>query len=203
VSTPVTIQVYPYRSDAEIAVARLAADGIRAAVRADNEGGLSPGFFTRFGVRVEVDDNDLEDAYESLGIERVIFSRAIAEAMFAHAVWAYPQEACGLIAMDDDGDARMVFCLTNTDASKHRFTIDPIEHHGCIAYAESAGWHVGGIFHSHTRSEAYPSESDTGGGGDPEWLNVIVGPVAGPNPVIRAYRFDGDTVDEASVTVEP
>ena len=129
----VTVQVYPYRSDADIAVARLGADGIRAVVRVDNEGGLSPGFFTRFGVRVEVNVDDLEDAYESLGIERVTMAREIAEAMFAHAVWVYPNEACGLLAMDADGEVKMVLCLTNTDASEHRFTIDPVEHHGCVA----------------------------------------------------------------------
>jgi proteasome lid subunit RPN8/RPN11 len=199
----VTVQVYPYRSDAEIAVARLAADGIRSAVRVDNEGGLSPGFFARFGVRVEVNADDLEDAYESLGVERVTMAREIAEAMFSHAVWAYPNEACGLLAMDDDGEPKMVFCLTNTDASEHRFTVDPVEHHGCVVLAERAGWHIGGIFHSHTRSEAFPSDADIGGGGDPSWLQVIVGPVMGPTPVVRAFRFDEGIVNEASVTVEP
>ncbi len=202
-TTPVTVAVYPYRSDADIAVARLAADGIRSAVRADDEGGLSPGFFTRFGVRVEVDSADLEDAYESLGVERVTIPREVVEAMFAHAVWTYPNEACGLLAMDVDGEVKMVFCLTNTDASEHRFTVDPVEHYGCVAFAEKLGWHVGGIFHSHTRSEAYPSDTDIGGGGDPSWLQVIVGPVVGPNPVVRAFRFDEGIVNEASVTVEP
>jgi len=203
VTTPVTVAVYPFRSDADIAVARLAADGIQSAIRADDEGGLSPGFFTRFGVRVEVDSEDIEDAYESLGIERVTLRREIAEAMFSHAVWAFPDEACGLIAMDDAGDAKMVFCLTNTDVSERRFTIDPVEHHGCIAYADSVGWSIGGVFHSHTRSEAYPSEADIGGGGDPSWLHMIVGPVVGPNPVVRGFRFNDGVVTEASVTVEP
>ena len=199
----VTVQVYPYRSDADIAVARLGSDGIRAVVHVDNEGGLSPGFFTRFGVRVEVNADDLEDAYESLGIERVTMANAIAEAMFAHAVWSYPNEACGLLAMDVNGEVKMVLCLTNTDASEHRFTIDPVEHYGCVTFAEKLGWHIGGIFHSHTRSEAYPSDTDVDGGGDPSWLQVIVGPVVGANPVVRAFRFDEGIVNEASVTVEP
>lgn len=202
-SGPVTVRVYPYRSDAEIAVARLAADGIRSAIRADDEGGLSPGFFTRFGVRVEVDSGDLEDAYESLGVERVTMASEIAQAMFAHAVWAYPDEACGLIAMDDSGGVRMVFCLTNTDGSEYRFTIDPVEHYGCVALAEKVGWHIGGVFHSHTRSEAYPSESDISGGGDPDWLHVIAGPVTGPNPTVRAFRFENGVVEEASVSIGP
>jgi len=203
VTTPVTVAVYPFRSDADIAVARLAADGIRSAIRADDEGGLSPGFFTRFGVRVEVASGDLEDAYESLGVARVTMVREIADAMFAHAVWAYPNEACGLLAMDDDGKVQMVFCLTNVDASEHRFTIDPVEHYGCIRYAEANGWHIGGVFHSHTRSEPYPSDADIAGGADPDWLQMIVGPVVGPSPVVRAFRFDDGSVSEVSVTVEP
>ena len=202
-TTPVTVAVYPYRGEADIAVARLAADGIRSAIRADDEGGLSPGFFTRFGIRVEVDSGDLKDAYESLGIERVTLAREVATAMFAHAAWAYPNEACGLIAMNTDHEPTMVFCLTNTDASEHTFTIDPVEHYGCITYADRAGWHIGGVFHSHTRSEAYPSESDVSGGGDPAWLHVIIGPVVGPNPVVRAFRFEDGSVSEASVTLEP
>jgi proteasome lid subunit RPN8/RPN11 len=169
--------VYPYRSDAEIAMARLTADGIKSAVRVDNEGGLNPGFFGRYGVRVEVDEADLEDAYRSLGIERLRLPREIVDAMLSHCAWAYPMEACGLLAFDGEGEPRMVFCLTNTTSSAHRFTIDPGEHFGSIKYAEAHGWTIGGVFHSHVRSDAEPSRSDIDGGGDPSWLNVIIGPL--------------------------
>ncbi len=202
-STPVTVAVYPFRSDAEIASARLSADGIRSAVRVDDEGGLNPGFFNRFGVRIEVDSGDVEDACVSLGIERVTMRREVVEAMFAHAQWAYPAEACGLLAVDDNARIRMVFCLTNAGASQDRFVIDPEEHFGCVRYADNAGWQIGGVFHSHTTSQAYPSERDVNGGGDPAWLQVIVGPVVGQNPTARAFRFCGGTVSEASVIVEP
>jgi proteasome lid subunit RPN8/RPN11 len=125
------------------------------------------------------------------------------EAMFAHAVWAFPNETCGLLAMDANDDLQMVFCLTNHDQSEHRFTIDPAEHFGCIRYAERNGWRIGGVFHSHTKSQPYPSDADVDGGGDPSWLNVIVGPVVGLNPSVRAFRFDEGVVSEASVTIEP
>ncbi|MCL1597705.1 MAG: hypothetical protein M3094_00865, partial [Actinomycetia bacterium] len=88
----VTINVYPYRADAELAVARLAADGIKSVVRDDNEGGLNPGFFKQYGVRIEVAVEDVDDAFESLGIERVLVPRQVADAMFSHAAWAYPNE---------------------------------------------------------------------------------------------------------------
>ncbi|NHZ70467.1 MAG: hypothetical protein GWP18_02370 [Proteobacteria bacterium] len=202
-SSPVTIQVFPYRSDAEIASARLAADGIRSAVRADDEGGLNPGFFSHYGVRLEVDEGDLEDAYESLGIGRITVKRIVIETMFAHAVWAYPNEACGLLAMDEGDVVRRVFCLTNIDDSPSRFTIDPGEHFGCIRHAEDNGWRIGGVFHSHTASESYPSRSDIEGGGDPEWVHFIVGPISGHRPIARAFQFDGSHVSEMSLTVEP
>jgi proteasome lid subunit RPN8/RPN11 len=62
---------------------------------------------------------------------------------------------------------------------------------------------VGGVFHSHVRSSAYPSPSDLSGGGDPNWLHVIIGPVFGRNPELRAFRYLDGTVAEASVTVPP
>jgi len=200
-SGPVTIQVYPFRSDAEIARARLAADGIKASVHADDEGGLNPGFFKRYGVRLEVDASDIDDAYESLGIERIDVPQEIADSMFSHAGWAYPNEACGLVAFDVDGAVQMVFCLTNTQDSPHRFTIDPGEHFGCVRYAEERGWTIGGVFHSHVKSESYPSSADIDGGSDPQWLHFIVGPVTGPRPQLRAFRLEGEYVAEVSLTV--
>ena len=199
----VTINVYPYRADAELAVARLAADGIKSVVRDDNEGGLNPGFFKQYGVRIEVAVEDVDDAFESLGIERVLVPRQVADAMFSHAAWAYPNEACGLLAVDAGGAPVMVFCLTNTADGRDRFTIDPVEHFGCVHLAEEHGWSIGGVFHSHVSSDAYPSDIDVVEGGGPDWVHYIVGPVSGPRPLLRAFTIDGDHVAEVSITVGP
>jgi proteasome lid subunit RPN8/RPN11 len=195
-----TVHVYPFRADAEIAIARLAADGIDAAIRQDDEGGLNPGFFKRYGVRVEVAAVDLVDARDSLGIEHVEVPRPIFDAMFAHSGWCRPNEACGLVAFDGDTPA-FVICLTNTDKSEHRFTIDPAEHFGAIRLSETFGFEIGGMFHSHLRSEAYPSDSDIAGGADPDWIHFIVGPVHGPRPVLRGFRIVDGVVEELSVGV--
>jgi proteasome lid subunit RPN8/RPN11 len=195
-----TVAVYPFRADAEIAVARLAADGIDAGIRQDDEGGLNPGFFKRYGVRVEVGVEDLDDARESLGIEHVKVSRQIFDAMFAHSGWCRPHEACGLVAFDGETPA-FVFCLTNVDESGRRFTIDPAEHFGSIRLAERFGYEIGGMFHSHLSAEAYPSESDVQGGGDPDWIHFIIGPVNGARPVLRAFRIVDADVRELSVGV--
>jgi proteasome lid subunit RPN8/RPN11 len=195
-----TVRQYPVRSDAEIARARLAADGIRSFVAVDDEGGLSPGFYRDHAVRLVVDVEDLADAYESLGVERVEVPRPVALAMANHAVWSMPHEACGLVLFDA---ALPVFAvaLTNADASPHRFTIRPDEHHGAVRLADRHGWTIGGVFHSHPNSPAYPSGADRLGGGDPSWINFIIGPVRGRDATLRAFRFSDEGIDELSVQV--
>jgi [CysO sulfur-carrier protein]-S-L-cysteine hydrolase len=196
-----TVKVFPYRSDAEIARARLAADGIRSVVFVDDEGGLNPGFYSHYGVRLVVAAGDLEDAMTSLAIERLSIGQAAVEAMVRHAQGAFPLEACGLILFE--GIRPVFVCpLTNRDASERRFTIAPAEYHGAWQFAEANGWTVGGIFHSHPRSEAVPSGSDVGGGGEPGWVHVIVGPISGNRTALRAFRFDEGVVSELTVAIE-
>jgi proteasome lid subunit RPN8/RPN11 len=200
-SSEVTVAVYHVRSDGDIAVARLAADGIVARLAVDDEGGLNPGFFAHYGVRVVVGAVDLEDAYQSLGIEQILVPFQVADAMFKHAGWAFPEEACGLVAFDDASQPVLALCLTNVDHAGDRFTIAPDEQFGAITLSEQLGYSIGAVFHSHTRSEAIPSEFDVEGGADPEWLHFIVGPVAGRRPLLRAYRIvDGD-VTEVKVAI--
>jgi proteasome lid subunit RPN8/RPN11 len=195
-----TVTVYPIRSDAEIARARLAADGIRSLVVADDEGGLNPGFYARYGVRVVVDAVDLDDAMASLGIERLAIPRGIAAALVDHAVTSLPYEACGLILFDDD--TPVFACqLSNVARSAHRFTIDPSEHHGAWEFGRRRGWTIGAIYHSHPRTEAHPSRADVAGRGDPKWIHVIVGHVDRPSPSLRAFRLADGVVTEVSVTI--
>jgi [CysO sulfur-carrier protein]-S-L-cysteine hydrolase len=197
-----TVAVYEVRSDGEIAKARLAADGIDARLAVDDEGGLNPGFFARYGVRLVVRSEDLDDAYESLGIEHVLVPFQIADAIFKHAGWAFPEESCGFVVIDETGCLVLAICLTNAAHAEDRFTITPDEQFGVIRHAESKGHSIGAVFHSHPRSEAYPSEIDIRSGGDPAWLHFIVGPVHGARPLLRAFRFEDGNVIEVKVTVE-
>jgi hypothetical protein len=57
-----TAAVYELRHEAEVARALLGSSGIQAVVVADDEGGLNPGFFARYGVRVVVRADDLDEA---------------------------------------------------------------------------------------------------------------------------------------------
>ena len=184
-----TVAVYPIRSDAEIVRARLMSEGIEALVIADDEGGLNPGFYARYGVRVVVGAADLVAAYEILDLDVVIVPGDALQEMVDHTRACMPNEACGLIA-SRDGVVTKVYPLANTEQAPDRFTLDPAEHFAAVRDAEDQGWGVSGIFHSHPSGAPIPSAADLDGGGDPDWVNLIVG-VEANRIVVRAYRYAG------------
>lgn len=134
--------------------------------------------------------------------EQVNIPEQIHAAMIAHAEFCLPEEACGLMAFDDADTLRMVYATTNLDRSEVRFTVAPEEHFGAIRHAESCGWRIGGSFHSHPESAAFPSARDIAGALDPGWLYVVVG-LANGVPEVRGYRIRDYAVSEVSLVEIP
>jgi proteasome lid subunit RPN8/RPN11 len=122
----------------------------------------------------------------------------IRQAIETHARWAFPQEACGLIASDGDGDLRMAYCLTNIEQDPNRYTVDPAEHFAAQRHAERNGWQIAGAFHSHPRSAAIPSAHDVAGALDPNWIYLIAGPVGEQVP-INAFRIRSGIVTDLEI----
>lgn len=195
------VRVYLTRGDAEVGKAVLGSAGIDALVLADNEGGLNPGFYQRYGVRLVVRREDLSLARSTLGDDRgsVRIHAEIVEAMIQHGRFSIPDEACGLLATDDAGDVRMVYCCTNVDRSAVRFTVAPHEHYHAWKHAERNGWRIGGVFHSHVDTGAEPSPTDVAAALDPSWIYVVVGPTTSRVPDVGAFRIVHGTVEELSI----
>lgn len=124
------------------------------------------------------------------------FHAEMIDAMRAHARYAHPVEACGLLAVDRAGKVRFVYALTNTADSEVRFVIDPVEHFGALRHAERQGWDIGGVFHSHPAGLAVPSPIDIAEAGDPTWLQVIVG-----EDGVAAFRFRGRRSERLRLSV--
>ncbi len=95
-------------------------------------------------------------------------------AVLTHAENSLPDECCGLIAVAN-GAIRFAYPLTNANPSPVSFTVDPAEHFGAMRHAESQGWEILGVFHSHPEGEATPSPTDVAMAWDPEWIHLIVG----------------------------
>ncbi len=196
----VTVGVYLTRGDAEVGHAVLAAAGIRSAVRADDEGGLNPGFFASYRVRLEVPAGRVGEARTVLGEpESVLVARDVTRIVLEHARRCLPEEACGLLSGNAAGTVLAAHPAENVQHSPSRFTVDPVAHHAIWRRAEAAGQRLLGVFHSHPVSPAVPSEEDVAGALDPEWLYLIVGPVVG-RPELRAFRIRDGKVREVPVT---
>lgn len=118
----------------------------------------------------------------------------------AHAREDAPDECCGMIAADD-GRAVRVHRATNAAASPLRYEIDPQDQLRIQTAIDDAGLELGAIYHSHTRSAPYPSQTDVNLAFYPEAVYVIVG-VAGPEPEVRAYRIVDSTVEAVDLTIE-
>ena len=196
-----TVAVYPLRHEAEIAKAHLASEGIRAIVHADDEGGLNPGFFAEYGVRLVVRREQLAEAEAVLtqttdAVDGINVHSGHLDALMAHARFCAPEEGCGLLAFDASGDLRFVYCLTNIDRSKYRFTLDPTEHFHAIRHAERNGWDIAGAFHSHPDGPAVPSATDIEAAGASSWLHIVVGLGHQEPPEVRAFSItDGSAVE--------
>jgi proteasome lid subunit RPN8/RPN11 len=127
---------------------------------------------------------------------------ALLERIVAHARRDFPNECCGMVGVRD-GQAVALHEATNVAASPLRFEVDGLE----ILRADDAfaadGAEMGAIYHSHTRSDPYPSQTDinfAAGWPGVEWL--IVGLRAGGEPTVRSYRIDGGDVTEVEVEVD-
>ncbi len=117
-------------------------------------------------------------------------------AIVEHARRESPNECCGLIAIDGD-EAVEIHLAENVEASPFRFQIDPTTLLRA-ASIEDAGHRIG-IYHSHTRSAPYPSQTDVNQAAlwpGAEWL--IVG-LATDEPEIRSYVIDDGVVQEVGL----
>ncbi len=127
-------------------------------------------------------------------------SPELIEEIVAHAREDAPDECCGMIA-SEDGRAVEVYRATNAAASPLRYEIDPQDQFRIEMTIDEAGLELGAIYHSHTRSAPYPSETDVNLAFHPHALYVIVG-VAGPEPEVRAYRIVDSAVQEVELTID-
>ena len=97
-----------------------------------------------------------------------------------------PNEGCGLLA-GEGGTVTKVLRMSNAAASPVRYALDPDEQFAAYKLLDEQGLALTGVFHSHTRTEAYPSPTDVRLASE-DVPYVIVSLAVDP-PVIRAFRI--------------
>jgi proteasome lid subunit RPN8/RPN11 len=124
-----------------------------------------------------------------------------------HARAESPKECCGMIA-SRDGEAVAVHRARNAANSALRYVMDPMEQYQLQTAIEEAGLDLGAIYHSHTRSDPVPSETDvnlarlgdTDSPAFPGTLYLIVG-VKGAEDDLRLWSIVGNHVEQVELQV--
>jgi [CysO sulfur-carrier protein]-S-L-cysteine hydrolase len=127
------------------------------------------------------------------------------EQIVAHAREETPNECCGVVAVlaasgDQPAQAMRVRAARNVHASPKRFEIDGKDVVAAINEFDEAGWDIGAIYHSHTHTAPYPSQTDINFAANwpgVEW--IIVGLADPDNPEIRSYLIEEGTVREVEI----
>jgi proteasome lid subunit RPN8/RPN11 len=132
----------------------------------------------------------------------VKIARSLLDEVVEHAIRDAPNECCGLV-VGRDGTATGVRALENLAASPFRFEID-----GRVliafAFADGGEDELTAIYHSHTRSKPYPSQTDVNfaaGWPGVEWLIVGVPKDRTAEPELRSYLIDDGVISEVALEV--
>lgn len=125
----------------------------------------------------------------------------------AHARDDFPNECCGLIA-GRDGTATRVLPAANSEGSPFMYVMDPREQMALMDEIDAAGEDLLAIYHSHTRSAAYPSTTDVELAFFADPLYVIVSLQDDSAPVIRAFHLEraaspGEQITEEAIETPP
>jgi len=132
----------------------------------------------------------------------VKIARSLLDEVVEHAIADAPNECCGLV-VGSDGVATGVRALENLAASPFRFDID-----GrallAVAFADDGEEALTAIYHSHTRSAPYPSQTDVNyaaGWPGVEWLIVGVPKDRSVEPEVRSYLIENGVIREVDLEV--
>ena len=118
-----------------------------------------------------------------------------------HAHNDFPDECCGIVATNGD-HAVKVFPATNIHHSPTRFEIDGREVIRVLREIEDEGWELGSIYHSHTRTAAYPSQTDVNFAANwPDVVWLIVSLENREKPSVRVFEIADGSIAEVELEV--
>jgi proteasome lid subunit RPN8/RPN11 len=129
-------------------------------------------------------------------------ARSLVDEMVAHAREDLPNECCGMVG-GADGAASVVIPVVNSAASPLRFEMDPQGQYNALKAIEGDGGELLAIYHSHTKSAAYPSQTDVNQAVSwPDAIWLIVSLQDADAPDVKGYWLKDLTIADAELVVE-
>ena len=129
-------------------------------------------------------------------------SQQLVDEIVAHAREDLPNECCGLIG-GSEGVARRVYRARNEFASPLSYQVHTSDQFR-ITEKEipDRGEELVAIYHSHTKSAAYPSQTDVNLAGWPDAVYLIVSLASPDAPDLKGFWIRDGDIAEAELVVE-
>ena len=131
-----------------------------------------------------------------------LIPKTVLASMISHALETDPEECCGVLIGDDD-KAEQARRIRNAHSEPiRRYEMPPMDLMRAESEAEAKGRKIVAIYHSHTHTQAYPSQTDVNNAVQSWWTEpyyVLISLVEKTRPIVRAFRIS----DDASVTEIP
>lgn len=121
------------------------------------------------------------------------------DALVAHAWSDFPYEVCGLLGLQRDGRVEVI-PVANAERSMRYYVMDSRELLRAMRRIEDEELGLV-IYHSHTHTRAYPSETDVRLAAYPEALYAIVTLQDRDAPDLRAFRIHDGAITEVPVRI--
>jgi [CysO sulfur-carrier protein]-S-L-cysteine hydrolase len=129
-------------------------------------------------------------------------AQSLIDEMVAHAREDLPNECCGMVG-GVDGEATVVVPVVNAAASPLRFEMDPQGQYDALKSIEDDGEALLAIYHSHTKSAAYPSQTDVNQAVNwPDAIYLIVSLENGDAPDVKGYWLKDLKIADAELVIE-
>jgi [CysO sulfur-carrier protein]-S-L-cysteine hydrolase len=136
-----------------------------------------------------------------VGDEVFELDRATWDTLVEHSWSDFPYEVCGLLGVRPDGTIAH-YAIDNAERSMTYYVMDPKQLLRAMREIEDEGWGLA-IYHSHTHSQAYPSETDIRLAAYPDATYLIVTLQDRDHPDIRGFDIvDGEVIEKAVVVRE-
>ncbi|HEV7918156.1 MAG TPA: M67 family metallopeptidase [Solirubrobacterales bacterium] len=127
-------------------------------------------------------------------------TQAQIDELIAHSRDDLPNECCGVIGAKD-GAVTKVYRATNAAASPLRYELGSKDLLRIFNEIDDRDEDVGAIYHSHTRSAAYPSQTDINLALYPDSLYIIVSLADDDAPDVKAFEIVERKVTEVPLEI--
>jgi proteasome lid subunit RPN8/RPN11 len=129
-------------------------------------------------------------------------SQQLVDEMVAHAREDLPNECCGMIG-GREGEASEVVRVVNAAATPLRYEMDPQGQFNALKAIEDGGNELLAIYHSHTKSAAYPSQTDVNQAvAWPDQIYVIISLSDADAPDVKAYLLKDLRIADVTLDVQ-